>query len=106
MPTLQHTPSPWTANGSHIYAPDGAIIAVVSNPGARESDYPLIANRDLMAAAPDLLAVAEDAPILSKYHGMHCFEVERFIDDYGAWMARRRAAIALATTRPAEQGAA
>lgn len=41
-----HTPLPWVANCSHIYAPDGAIIATVSNPGSKESDYPLVANRD------------------------------------------------------------
>lgn len=56
--TLGHgaawTPGPWLTNCSHIYAPDKAIIAVVHNPGRQESDYPLVANRDLMAAAPEL----------------------------------------------------
>jgi hypothetical protein len=52
----QFTPGPWSANCSHIYAPDGAIIAVVHNPGSKASDYPLVANRDLMAAAPELFA--------------------------------------------------
>lgn len=48
------TPGPWSTNCSHIYAPDGAIIAQVHNPGSKASDYPLVANRDLMAAAPSL----------------------------------------------------
>ena len=52
---IAHTPGPWAVNGSHIYAPDGTIIAQVKNPGRRSSDYPLVANRNLMAAAPDLL---------------------------------------------------
>lgn len=48
------TPGPWLTNCSHIYAPDGAIIATVSNPGSKATDYPLVPNRDLMAAAPEL----------------------------------------------------
>jgi hypothetical protein len=50
-----YTPGPWMKDGSHIYAHDGEIIAQVRNPGRKASDYPLEANRDLMAAAPDLL---------------------------------------------------
>ncbi len=53
------TPGPWTNHQSHIYAPDGAIIAQVHNPGSKASDYPLVANRDLMTAAPDLYAALE-----------------------------------------------
>lgn len=56
MNTQKHTPGEWSTHGSHIYAPDLAIIATVYNPGSREADYPLIANRDVMAAAPDMLA--------------------------------------------------
>lgn len=48
------TPGPWQSHGSHIYSPDKKIIAVVNNPGSKESDYPLVPNRDLMTAAPDL----------------------------------------------------
>lgn len=51
----QHTAGPWSVHMSHIYAPDGALLAQVHNPGSKASDYPLEANRDLMAAAPDLL---------------------------------------------------
>jgi hypothetical protein len=57
---LKTTPGPWATNCSHIYAPDGAIIAVVHNPGSKASDYPLVANRDLMAAAPELYETLED----------------------------------------------
>ena len=50
-----HTPGPWTTHGSHVYAPDKAIIAVVHNPGSHESDYPLVSNLRLIAAAPEML---------------------------------------------------
>lgn len=35
-----------------------------------------------------LRAALSDAPILSKYHGHHGFEVERFIVDYEVWKRR------------------
>ena len=50
------TPGPWFYHGSHIYAPDGEIIAQLQNPGSREKHYPIIGNRNLIAAAPDMLA--------------------------------------------------
>lgn len=59
MDELKFTPGPWETHGSHIYTPDGAIIAVIHNPGSKASDYPLVANRNLMAAAPDLLEALE-----------------------------------------------
>lgn len=49
------TPGPWHSNCSHVYAPDEAILAVVQNPGSKESDYPLVANRDLIVAAVNAL---------------------------------------------------
>jgi hypothetical protein len=55
----KHTPGPWNKNSCYIYAPDGKIIAQVHNPGSKKTDYPLEANRDLMAAAPELLAALE-----------------------------------------------
>ena len=61
MSGAQHTPGPWHVHGSHIYVARGPIIAVVSNPGSRASDYPLEANRNLMAAAPELLEALERA---------------------------------------------
>jgi hypothetical protein len=63
------TPGPWTTHCSHIYAPDGAILAVVHNPGSKASDYPLVANRDLMAAAPELFeAAAKHLEWIEKEH--------------------------------------
>lgn len=56
------TPGPWSVESSHIYAPDGAILAQVHNPGSKEADYPLIANRNLMAAGP----LMRDALIAAK----------------------------------------
>ena len=58
---MKHTPGPWGVHGSHIYAPDGAIIAQVHNPGSKEQDYPLVANCNLMVAAPKMLAALEEA---------------------------------------------
>lgn len=67
----KHTPGPWTANGSHIYTPDGSIIAQVHNSGSRDSDYPLMANRDLMSAAPTLLdELAKFAAKANGYDGV------------------------------------
>jgi len=57
---MKYTPGPWGVHGSHIYALDGAIIAQVYNPGSKEQDYPLVANRNLMAKAPDMLALLRD----------------------------------------------
>jgi hypothetical protein len=60
---MKHSPGPWGVHGSHIYAPDGAIIAQVHNPGSKEQDYSLVANRNLMGAAPDLLAMLKVAQL-------------------------------------------
>lgn len=57
-----HTPGPWSVECSHIYAPDGAMLAQVHNPGSKATDYPLIANRNLMAASPLMM----DALIAAK----------------------------------------
>ncbi len=53
----KHTPGPWQANGSHIYTadPERALLAQVINPGSKASDYPLVENARLIAAAPELL---------------------------------------------------
>jgi hypothetical protein len=53
----KHTPGPWQVNGSHIYTadPERALLAQVFNPGSKASDYPLVENARLIAAAPDLL---------------------------------------------------
>ena len=36
-------------------------------------------------------ALLNSAPILSKYHGVNGFELERFIADYTAWRTASRA---------------
>jgi len=55
------TGGPLIAHCSHVYATDREIIATFSNPGKREADYPLVANRDLfVAAANDSPAIAQD----------------------------------------------
>lgn len=46
------TPGPWAVNCSHVYAPDGAIMAQVHG-------LPLVANRNLIAAAPEMYAALE-----------------------------------------------
>ena len=55
------TPGPWQINGSHIYTadPERALLAQVFNPGERVSDYPLVENARLIAAAPELYEALE-----------------------------------------------
>jgi hypothetical protein len=86
------TRGPWAVNGSHVYASDGAILATVSNPGSRSTDYPLVANRDLIAAAPDLAAALAECVIQIEY--LH----EKFSEtgSGNAVLARARAALAKA----------
>lgn len=59
--SAQHTPGPWQVSGSHVYTadPERALLAQVLNPGSKASDFPLVANARLIAAAPELLAVAQ-----------------------------------------------
>jgi hypothetical protein len=54
----KHTPGPWQVHCSHIYTadPERALLAQVFNPGSKASDYPLVENARLIAAAPELLA--------------------------------------------------
>ena len=47
----KHTPTPWASHESHIYGPDGAILAQVYNPGSKPDDYPLVENRDFIVRA-------------------------------------------------------
>lgn len=91
------TPAPWTfqelkgddARGQgYIYGPDGREI---SHHGVMERwREENLANAALTIAARDLLAALKEYPILSKYHGQHGFELERFISDYEAWTANAR----------------
>lgn len=110
----KHTPGPWYVHRSLsawnericIYTrPDEDDASVVGDSpvavaynGARHWDtkYPVDANAALIAAAPDMAGVLDEAPVPSKYHGANGFEVDRFLADYEAWMGRRRAALAKA----------
>ncbi len=58
---MNHTPGPWQVSGSHVYTadPERAMLAQVFNPGSKASDFPLVANARLMAAAPELLAAVK-----------------------------------------------
>ncbi len=94
------TKGPWQKNGSHIYAPDGAIIATVHNTGKAWGDYPLVDNRDLMTAAPDLYEALDEAEALtiawtaarqaqfeeSEPHPVH----QKILDKIAAALARAR----------------
>jgi hypothetical protein len=79
MPEIKHTPGPWFVGEMHGYAggtlilrrpaadygPQGVIgdapIAIVVDKASHwTNSYPVKANADLIAAAPDLLQVAKD----------------------------------------------
>lgn len=95
---MTHTPGPWKTNGSHIYAPDGAIIATVANPGASADDYPLVANRDLMAAAPNLLRELEQCAVeLTEAANLMRPTLPRVASLYDAAIERVRTTIVKAT---------
>lgn len=101
----KHTPGPWhldirgeaEESGFHHFRIEASEL------GWRGDEYLSVfglstkANAYVLWAAPELLEAVETAPVLSKYHGQNGFEVERFIADYEAWDAKRRAAIARAT---------
>lgn len=55
---MQHTPGPWTANGSWVVAADGPIVETVAYARVRSGEAE--ANARLIAAAPDLLVLAEE----------------------------------------------
>lgn len=91
----EFTPGPWIARpdpGGH----DGEwLILARAGDDFRGVAFGLEERDALLgAAAPCLHSVADSAPILSKYHGERGFELERFIADYEAWNATRRAALA------------
>jgi hypothetical protein len=56
--SAQHTPGPWQTNGSHIYGPDPfrRLVAQALSPDGR-----CLSDRDLIAAAPELLEALIDA---------------------------------------------
>ena len=58
------------------------------------SAHPPMRMSDARAQVAELAMVAAEAPNLSRYHGARGFELERFIVDYEAWAATKRAALA------------
>ena len=63
MTAPKFTKGPWQSNGSHIYGPnpDRYLIAVACNEGSDEKHTPLVANRDLIAAAPEMYEALKKA---------------------------------------------
>ncbi len=96
------TPGPWRKEGldradQPLVLSDptsGRLVAVCCHECVDEEGAH--ANAHLIAAAPELYSVANEAPVLSQYHGQHGFEVERFIADYEAWGTKRRIVLAKA----------
>ena len=65
---MKHTFGDWKSYGAVVLCPRGYVVAAVSEPGYRSYRVPeldgkdwgeVIANRNLIAAAPDLLAALE-----------------------------------------------
>lgn len=92
------TPRPWRLDedfDEHIIGANNEGVAdccvVLPKIGPRHAENE--ANAALIVRAvnahDDLVAALNDAPILSKYHGQHGFDVERFILDYEKWSANR-----------------
>ena len=108
----KHTPGPWHYEKSEHWPHEFVITGSNEHGGyvlpilGRTHNWPhnAEANARLIAAAPDLLSVADEAPILSKYHTAAGFESERFIADDEAWSTKKRAAISKATGAPTHGG--
>lgn len=98
------TPGPWYVRTDsvtpNIWVKGGGWIANVPTYGAMFHHTPdratQAANAALIASAPMMFEALELAPVPSKYHGHHGFEVDRFLADYEDWMAKRRAALSSA----------
>ncbi len=85
---MEHTPGPWQVHEGYIYTadPERALLAQVHNPGSKQTDYPIVENARLMAAAPDLLEALKG--LLAKPVGLK--------PDLGACIAQAEQAIAKA----------
>jgi hypothetical protein len=59
----QHTPGPWQITGPNIRSEDGALLFVQGDQFMDDDPDPIeqAANRRLVAAAPELLAAAQNA---------------------------------------------
>lgn len=91
MSEVTHTPGPWEYEEScgEIYAPDGyvSVALVLQQPDWR-------ANVRLIAAAPDLISIAQRWAVLDG----GVWHVERHAREKAELLAETRAAIAKATT--------
>ena len=100
----KHTPGPWAWNYNHgLMRMDGEgrgceIVLCATYEYDTGLDISVSeANGRLIAAAPDLLDVAQAAPIPSQYHGVRGFDADGFLDAYAVWNGKRRVVIARAT---------
>ena len=89
---MNHTPGPWSSPDGRICG-QTALVAMVMGAGFITEDE-INANRALIAAAPDLLAVAEGC--LGFFEYMRDQKSEFTPDE--PWLARLRAVIASART--------
>jgi hypothetical protein len=56
--TRQHTPGPWSVEGSYVHGPDGKRFLAVASDGEGQ------ANARLISSAPDLLSAMESIAAL------------------------------------------
>jgi hypothetical protein len=96
------TPGPWEIDvfgDTSVKTPNPRNAHVATTSKGRDANFIALANPRVVLgllsrlyAAEARVGVLEEAlrvaPILSKYHGMNGFEVERFIRDYDAFKTR------------------
>lgn len=99
----QHTPGPWSVEGSYVHGPDGKRFLAVASDGEGQ------ANALLIASSPDLLAALESIaalePSIMSKQAEEGFRYHTAEDDYRIHLAGvinqarafARAAIAKAT---------
>jgi hypothetical protein len=86
-----HTPLPWSTHQSHVYAPDGAILAQVHNPGSKCTDYPLVANAEfIVRACNSHYELIEALEPLVGAATARALAGEAYIDDARAALAKAR----------------
>jgi hypothetical protein len=90
------TDTPWSFHQSHIYAPDGNYIAVIHNPGAKESDYPIEDNRNFIAFLANHAEQIEALACAAE----RVVNAETESDDYVAILALQNALYALDKEQP------
>lgn len=97
----EHTRGPWRVHATDetvILDANGDVVATtfLDGPDYEDNFERRAAHAKLIAAAPDLLALHNSAPVMSRYHGHLGFEAGRFIADYETWRVQCRTAIAKA----------